>query len=81
MVFFLSILGWSFLESLSRSVGPDRCTTCNLHLKGGPVGVRWLSLRCLIKLASFLWKGKNSTVDGVVTAYLSLVERFCIYRG
>ena len=28
MVLILSVLGWSLLESLGRSVGPDRYTTC-----------------------------------------------------
>ena len=33
------------------------------------------------KSVSLLGKGKRSTVDGVVTAYLSSVELLGIYRG
>ena len=33
------------------------------------------------KSVFFLWKGNRSTVEGVVTAYLSLVELLSIYSG
>ena len=33
------------------------------------------------KSVSLLWKGKNSTVDGVMIAYLSLVRLLGIYSG
>ena len=33
------------------------------------------------KSVSFLRKGKRSTIDGFVIAYLSLVELLGIYRG
>ena len=33
------------------------------------------------KSVSFLWKGKNSTIDGVMAAYLSLVGLLDIYGG
>ena len=33
------------------------------------------------KSVSFLWKGKNSTVDGDMIAYLSLVGLLGIYNG
>ena len=33
------------------------------------------------KSVSFLRKGKNSTVDGVITTYLSLVGLLDIYSG
>ena len=35
----------------------------------------------MAKLVSFLQKGKRSTFDGFVIAYLSLVELFGIYHG
>ena len=70
MVLFLLILGWSFLELLDRSVGPNRCINCNLHRKGDPEGVcrslLWLSqflsyekeriqLFMALSLCTFLW--------------------------
>ena len=33
------------------------------------------------KSVSFLWKGKNSTVDGVMIAYLLFVVLLDIYSG
>ena len=56
MVLFLLILGWSFLESLGQSVGRDRRTTCNLHLKGDPEGGGGgcqPPLRCLSQFLSY----------------------------
>ena len=38
MVFFLSILGWSFLEPLDQSNGSDRWKTCNLQENDDPTG-------------------------------------------
>ena len=35
----------------------------------------------MLKSVSFLRKGKRSTVDGFVIAYLSLVELLGIYHG
>ena len=35
----------------------------------------------MLKSVSFLWKGKNSTVDGVMNAYLLLVGLLDIYNG
>ena len=68
MVLFLPILGWIFSGSLGRIVG-------NLQpaLKG------WSSEGALAgspmpKSVSFLLKGKNSTVDDVMIAYLFVVE-------
>ena len=73
MVFFLLILGWIFSESLGRSARPNRCATCNLKLMGwtgggAPAGSP------IPKSASFLLKGKKSTIDGVMIAYLFVVE-------
>ena len=51
MVLFLSILGWSLLESLGRSVGPDRYTTCTE--KGGPTGECRPPLRYLSQFLSY----------------------------
>ena len=77
MVLLLSILGWSLLESLGRSVGPDRYTTCTERV------VRWgnAATSLMAKLVSFSRKGKRLIVDGFVIEYLSLVELFCIYHG
>ena len=56
------------------------CTTCNLHKKGSPArGV--LAASPMHKSASFLRKGKRSTVDSFVIAYLSSVELLDIYHG
>ena len=39
MVFFLSVLGWSLLESLGQFVEPDRYTTCTKRVvRRGSVG-------------------------------------------
>ena len=82
MVFFLSKLGWSYgLEPVETSgMIRQSCTIRNLHKKGGLTrGVSAAS--SMPKSVSFLQKGKRSTVDGIVIAYLSSVEFLGIYRG
>ena len=54
--------------------------TCNLQRKGGPLG-GVLNASPMPKSVSFSRKGKRSTVDGFVIAYLSLVELLDIYHG
>ena len=77
MVLFLSILGWSLLESLGQSIGLDRCTTCK----------KWWSdegmsaASSMPKSVSSLRKGERSIVHSIVIAYLSLVELLGIYHG
>ena len=77
MVLFLLILGWSQQELWGRFVGLN---SNNLQLamnrwsdEGAPVG------SLISKSVSFLWKGNNSTVDGVMIAYLLLVGLLDIY--
>ena len=78
MVLFLSILGWSLLESLESIRGAESIN--NLHKKGGPAGDA-PATSSMPKSVSFSRKGKISTVDGSVIAYLSLAELFGIYHG
>ena len=78
MVFFLSILGWSLPESLGLIRQAESIN--NLHKKGGPAGGA-SAASSMPKSDSFSRKGKRSTVDGFVIAYLSLAELFCIYHG
>ena len=56
------------------------CTTCNLHRKGGPTG-GVPAASPMPKSACVLRKGKRSTVDSFVIAYLSSVELLGIYHG
>ena len=77
MVLFLSILGWSLLESPGRSSG---------WIDLQPAQKGWSSRSVstaspMPKSVSFLRKGKRSTVDGFVIVYLSLMELLGIYRG
>ena len=51
MVFFLSKLGWSLLESLGRSVGSDRYATYTKTVVRR--GVRRPPLRCLSHFLSY----------------------------
>ena len=62
-------------ESIRRAY-----TTCNLHKKGGLAG-GVSTASPMSKLVSFSRKGKRSTVDGFVIAYLSSVELLGIYHG
>ena len=78
MVLFLSILGWSLLESLGTIFRAG--LMYNLHKRSGPV--RCVSAASpMPKPISFLRKGKRSTMDGLAIAYLSLVELLDIYHG
>ena len=52
----------------------------NLHKKGGPAGGVPVASP-MPKSISFLRKGKRSTVDGFVIAYLFFMELLVIYRG
>ena len=84
MVLFLLILGWIFSESLGQSA-ESICWAKSLRnlqpaLKGwsdegAPIGSP------MLKSVSSLLKGKNSTVDGVMIAYLFVVELVGIYKN
>ena len=60
---FLLILDWSLLESLGRSVGPDRYATCT---KKGGLARGVSSASPMAKSVSFLRKGKRLIADGFV---------------
>ena len=77
MVLFLSILGWSLLESLGRSSGriDIQPTQKGWSDKGMPV------VSLMPKSVSFLRKGKRSAVDSFVITYLYSVELLGIYHG
>ena len=75
MVLFLSILGWSLLELLGRSSGRIDIQPAQKGWSGGSVS----AASPMHKPVSFLRKGKRSTVDDFVIAYLSSVELLGIY--
>ena len=54
--------------------------TYNLHINGGLTG-GVPAIYPMSKSVSFLRKGKISTVDGFLIAYLSSVELLSIYHG
>ena len=80
MVFFLPILGWSFLEPLGWSVGSARRITCNLHRKDDLAGVCQPPLRWLSQFISYE-KERIQLFYGIITAYLFVVEWVDIYKG
>ena len=71
-------MGLSLLKPLSRSVGLARL---ELASKGWFGGGGVLATFPMPKSVSFSRKGKRSTVDGFVIAYLYSVELFGIYNG
>ena len=78
MVLFLSILGWSLLESFGSVCRAE--LIYNVHKKGGPAG-GVLAASPMPKSVSFSRKGKRSTIDGLVIVYLSSMELLGIYHG
>ena len=73
MVLFLSILGWSLLESLGRiDIQPAQKWWSDKGMSTGSP---------MPKSISFLRKGKRSIVDSFVIVYLSSVDLLGIYRG
>ena len=79
MVLFPSILGWNLLESL-RPIHRAGLMY-SLHKKSGSAGGVTSATSLMPKSVSFLRKGKRSTMDDLVIAYLSLVELLGIYHG
>ena len=64
---------------MGQSARLNRCATCNLKLMGW-TGEGELVGSQMPKSASFLLKGKKSTIDVVMIAYLFVVEWVGIYK-
>ena len=77
MVLFLSILGWSLLESLGRSSSQIDIQPAQKGWSGKGMPVA----SSMPKSVFFLRKGKRSVVDSFVITYISSMKLLDIYHG